>query len=158
MALLYVALGATWLPPSGRALLDAALLVSFTLVERATVVPLDNRLPAPVTGRGRTALQALCAVGVGLAGVWLLGEVMPGELTTLGWGVAASGLFLLGFAVHERWYRFVGLGVLAFTLGRLMFVDLSGLPPDQRILTFLMLGVMLLAVSYVYTRVRAPRG
>jgi hypothetical protein len=160
VTLLYVALGATWMPPSGRALLDALLLVSFTLVERAAVVPLplDGRLPAPVTGRGRTALQALCAVGAGLAGVWLLGEVMPGELTTLGWGVAASGLFLLGFAVRERWYRFVGLGVLAFTLGRLMFVDLSGLPPDQRILTFLMLGVMLLAVSYVYTRVRAPRG
>ncbi|OJH42065.1 DUF2339 domain-containing protein [Cystobacter ferrugineus] len=158
VALLYVALGATWLPPSGRALLDVALLVSFTLVERATVVPLDSRLPAPVTGRGRTTLQALCAVGVGLAGVWLLGEVMPEELTTLGWGVAASGLFLLGFTVRERWYRFVGLGVLAFTLGRLMLVDLSGLPPDQRILTFLMLGVMLLAVSYVYTRVRAPRG
>jgi uncharacterized membrane protein len=47
--------------------------------------------------------------------------------------------------------------VLAFTLGRLLFVDLSGLPPNQRILTFILLGVMLLAVSYVYTRLRGNR-
>jgi len=148
VGLLYLALGATWIPSSGRALLDAGLLVSFVLVERASVAH---------AARPPRALQPLCALGAGLAGVWLLGEVMPGELTTLAWGVAASGLFVLGFAVRERWYRFAGLGVLALTLGRLMFVDLSGLPPDQRILTFLMLGVMLLAVSYIYTRVRGQR-
>src|SRR6218665_1176839 len=148
VGLLYLALGATWIPSSGRALLDAGLLVSFVLVERASVAH---------AARPPRALQPLCALGAGLAGVWLLGEVMPGELTTLAWGVAASGLFVLGFAVRERWYRLAGLGVLALTLGRLMFVDLSGLPPDQRILTFLMLGVMLLAVSYIYTRVRGQR-
>ncbi|ATB28257.1 DUF2339 domain-containing protein [Melittangium boletus] len=149
VGLLYLALGASWLPSSGRALLDAGLLVSFILVERAAVAH---------AARPPRLLQPLCALGAGLAGVWLLGEVMPGELTTLAWGVAASGLFVLGFTVRERWYRFAGLGVLALTLGRLMFVDLSGLPPDQRILTFLMLGVMLLAVSYIYTRVRGQRG
>jgi hypothetical protein len=156
VGLLWLALGATWLPASGRALLDAGLLVAFVLVERAAVIPVA-RLPAPVEGRGRTALQASSALGAALAAVWLLGEVMSAELTTLAWGVAASGLFVLGFGVRERWYRFAGLGVLAFTLGRLMLVDLSGLPPDQRILTFLALGAMLLAVSYIYTRVRGVR-
>ncbi|HYO59636.1 DUF2339 domain-containing protein [Archangium sp.] len=156
VGILYVALGATWLPPSGRALLYAALLVSFTLVERASVAQSD-RLPPPLQGRRRDTLQFFCAAGAGLALVWLVGELMPRELTTLGWGVAAFGLFALGFAVRERWYRLVGLAVLAFTLGRLLLVDLSGLPPDQRILTFILLGVMLLAVSYVYTRLRGRR-
>lgn len=158
LLLLFGALGATWVPASGRALLDAALVVSFTLVERAAVLPLDGRLPQAARGRSRTLMQFSCALGAALAAVWLLGELMPAELTTLAWGIAASGLLLLGFSVRERWYRFAGLGVLALTLGRLMLVDLSGLPPDQRILTFLLLGVMLLAVSYIYTRVRAPRG
>lgn len=154
--ILYVALGATWLPPSGRAFLYAALLVSFTLVERLSVARSD-RLPPPVEGSHRTALQFFCAAGAGLALLWLVGELMTKDLTTLGWGVAAFGLFALGFAVRERWYRFVGLAVLAFTLGRLMLIDLAGLPPNQRILTFILLGVMLLAVSYVYTRLRGNR-
>jgi uncharacterized membrane protein len=71
--------------------------------------------------------------------------------------VAAFGLFALGFAVHERWYRLVGLAVLAVTLARLLLIDLAGLPPNQRILTFILLGVMLLAVSFVYTRLRGHR-
>lgn len=157
LGVLYVALGATWLPASGRALMDAALLVSFSLVERGAVVPVE-RLPSPLEGRRRDALQFFCAAGAGLSLLWLLGELMPKELLTLGWGVAAFGLFVLGFTLRERWYRFVGLAVLAVTLGRLLFVDLKGLPPDQRILTFLLLGVMLLAISFVYTRLRGRRG
>ncbi|HEX5752613.1 MAG TPA: DUF2339 domain-containing protein [Archangium sp.] len=158
VGILYVALVATWQVPSstGRALLDAALLVGFVLVERAAVARTE-RLPPPLEGSRRGALQFSCAAGAGLALVWLVGERMPEDLTTLGWGMAAFGLFALGFAVRERWYRFVGLAVLAFTLGRLVFVDLSGLPPDQRILTFILLGLMLLAVSYVYTRLRGNR-
>ncbi|WP_375767636.1 DUF2339 domain-containing protein [Archangium gephyra] len=157
VSVLYVALGATWqVPPSGREFLYAALLVGFTLVERAAVARTD-RLPPPPEGRRLGTLQLFCAAGAGLALLWLVGELMPKDLTTLGWGVAAFGLFALGFAVHERWYRLVGLAVLAFTLGRLLLVDLSGLPPDQRILTFILMGVMLLAVSYVYTRLRAKR-
>ncbi|WPB79071.1 DUF2339 domain-containing protein [Archangium violaceum] len=157
VGILYVALGATWqVPPTGRALLDAALLVGFALVERAAVARTD-RLPPPLEGRRRGALQFSCAAGAGLALLWLVGELMPSDLTTLGWGVAAFGLFALGFAVRERWYRLVGIAVLAFTLGRLLFVDLSGLPPNQRILTFILLGLMLLAVSYVYTRLRGNR-
>jgi hypothetical protein len=156
VGVLYVALGATWLPPSGRALLYAALVVSFALVER-TWVARAERLPPPLQGSGRTALQFFCAAGAGLALLWLVGELMPKDLTTLGWGVAAFGLFALGFAVHERWYRLVGLAVLAVTLARLLLIDLAGLPPNQRILTFILLGVMLLAVSYVYTRLRGHR-
>jgi uncharacterized membrane protein len=156
VGVLYVALGATWLPPSGRALLDAALVVSFALVERAAVARTE-RLPPPLEGSGRTALQLFCAAGAGLALLWLVGELMPKDLATLGWGVAAFGLFALGFAVRERWYRLVGLAVLAVTLVRLLFIDLAGLPPNQRILTFILLGVMLLAVSYVYTRLRGHR-
>jgi uncharacterized membrane protein len=153
VGILYVALGATWLPPSGRAVLFATLVVSFALVERASVARTD-RLPPPLEGSRRAVLQFFCAAGAGLALLWLLGELMPQELTTLGWGVAAFGLFALGFAVRERWYRLVGLAVLAVTLARLLFVDL---PPDQRPVTYILIGVMLLAVSYVYTRLRGHR-
>jgi len=156
VGLLFLALGTTGMPASGRTLLLMGLGVSFVLVERAAQTRWA-RLPPPAEGRGPTALRLACALGTGLALAWLVGERMPSGLTTLGWGVAAFLLFALGFTVRERGYRLVGLGVLAVTLGRLMLVDLAGLPPDERILTFILLGVMLLAVSYVYTRLRGPR-
>jgi hypothetical protein len=43
-------------------------------------------------------------------------------------------------------------------LGRLLIVDLSRLPIGQRVITFILLGVMLLAVSYTYTRLRDRKG
>ncbi|MFP2912514.1 DUF2339 domain-containing protein, partial [Pyxidicoccus sp. 3LFB2] len=60
----------------------------------------------------------------------------------------------LGFAVRERWYRLAALAVLGLALLRLLVVDLGNLPADQRVLTFILLGVMLLVVSYTYTRLR----
>jgi uncharacterized membrane protein len=156
VGLLFLALGATGMPASGRALLLGGLGVSFVLLERAAQARLA-RLPPPTEGRGQTALRLACALGTGLALAWLVGEQLPSGLTTLGWGVAAFLLFGLGFTVRERGYRLVGLGVLAVTLGRLLLVDLAGLPPDERILTFILLGVMLLAVSYVYTRLRGKQ-
>ncbi|WP_434383069.1 DUF2339 domain-containing protein [Melittangium boletus] len=148
VGLLFLALGATWLPPTGRAGLNAGLLVAFVIVERLSVA--RARQPRP-------SLQALCALGAGFATVWMLGDVLPPALVTLAWGLAASLLFLLGFTVRERWYRFAGLGVLGLALARLLFVDLSGLPPNQRILTFLVLGALLLAVSFIYTRTRGQK-
>ena len=96
--------------------------------------------------------------GAALALVWLVGEWMPQGLTTLGWVVAAFGMFTVGFALRERRYRLAGLGVLALALGRLLLVDLARLPTNQRIITFILLGVILLAISYTYTRLRDRKG
>lgn len=83
---------------------------------------------------------------------------MPEGLVTLGWVIAAFLLFGVGFAVRERWYRLAALAGLGLALGRLVLVDVAKLPPDQRVLTFILLGVMLLLISYTYTRVRDRRG
>jgi uncharacterized membrane protein len=90
--------------------------------------------------------------------VWLVGEWMPSGLATLGWVVAAFGMFAVGFALRERRYRLAGLGGLALALGRLILVDLAKLPIGQRVLTFILLGVMLLVISYTYTRLRDRKG
>lgn len=156
LAILGVALVACDLFTPGRVLPLAVLFVAFILVERVDSL----RVPGwpETTGLDGSALKAACAGGAGLALLGLVGGQMPKGLITLGWGVAASGLFIVGFAVRERWYRFAGLGVLALALGRLLVVDLARLPADQRILTFILLGVMLLLISYVYTRLRDRRG
>jgi uncharacterized membrane protein len=45
-------------------------------------------------------------------------------------------------------------GALLLAMGRLFLFDLAGLPTDQRIITFILLGVALLTLSFAYTRLR----
>ena len=157
LLILCTALGACYVFVPKQALLYAALLAAFVLAERASVLPLPRMGPmGTVDGEG--LLRPLGAAGAGLALVGLVGAWMPPGLTTLGWVVAAFGLFGLGFAVRERWYRLAALAVLGFALLRLLWVDMASLPINQRILTFILLGVMLLVISYTYTRLRDRKG
>ncbi len=157
VAILFTALGTCEVLTPDRMLLFAALFLFFVFVERAGVAPWPGKT-RPEAHRGDSVLQAACAAGAGLALVGFVGGWMPQGLVTLGWVVAAFGLFALGFGVRERWYRLAALAVLGLALLRLLVVDLAGLPADQRILTFILLGVMLLVISYTYTRLRGRQG
>lgn len=156
--ILFTALGTCEVLTPGRTLLLAALFVAFVLVERAGSAMWPGRPPVEGGQRADTLLQAACAAGAGLALLGLVGGLMPEGLVTLGWVVAAFGLFALGFAVRERWYRLAALALLGLALVRLLVVDLANLPADQRVLTFILLGVMLLVISYTYTRLRDRKG
>ncbi|MFP2957323.1 DUF2339 domain-containing protein [Myxococcus sp. 1LA] len=157
LLILCVALGACFFLVPKHALLYAALLAAFVLTERAHLLPLPH-MAALGSSDGERLLRPLGAAGTGLALVGLVGAWMPKGLTTLGWVVAAFGLFGLGFAVRERWYRLAALAVLGLALLRLLLVDMASLPTNQRILTFILLGVMMLVISYTYTRLRDRKG
>ncbi|AKQ66615.1 hypothetical protein A176_003527 [Myxococcus hansupus] len=153
MLILFTALGTCYFFIPKQALLQAVLLAAFVLAERVHVLPLPTLMASrPHATEG--LLHAAGAAGAGLALVGLVSAWMPSGLTTLGWVVAAFGLFALGFALRERWYRLAALAVLAFALLRLLLVDLARLPTNQRIVTFILLGVMMLVISYTYTRLR----
>ena len=80
-------------------------------------------------------------------------EVRSG-LVTLAWGVEALGVFSLALLVKERSYRLSGLGLLLLCVAKIVVLDVWGLAPRDRYLTFIVLGSALLAVSYLYTRYR----
>jgi uncharacterized membrane protein len=153
VAILLVGLGASQLTAVKTPGVLAAAFACFLLVERLGGFR-PAWLPPPEAFRGQGVLQSVCAAGAGLSLLWLTGQEMPAGLVTLGWAVTALGLFAVGFAFHERRYRFVGLAGLALAMGRLLLVDLSRLPTDQRVLTFILLGVILLVISYTYTRLK----
>lgn len=71
---------------------------------------------------------------------------------TVVWSVVALILLAAGFALRERAYRLGGLAVLALAIGRIFFVDVWALETIYRILSFLTLGVVLLALGYLYNR------
>lgn len=67
-------------------------------------------------------------------------------------GILSAVMILLGFAFGHKTERMGGMGLLALTLGRVVFVDLSGLDIVFKIITLIILGVLFLGVSYVYNR------
>ena len=62
------------------------------------------------------------------------------------------GMVGLGFAVRERLARLLGLGILSTCTLKLFIWDLRGLQGLPRVASFIALGVVLITVSFVYTR------
>ncbi len=80
-------------------------------------------------------------------------EVSKG-MVTVAWGVEAVAIFLIALWVGQRSYRLSGLGLLLLCVGKIVVLDVWGLQPRDRYLTFIVLGAALLGVSFLYTRYR----
>ncbi|MNX20165.1 hypothetical protein D3C86_501020 [compost metagenome] len=65
-----------------------------------------------------------------------------------------SGALLLAFGVRRkrRWFRLLALGVLGVTALKVFLFDLSSLDTPLRILSFGGLGIVLIAISWLYSR------
>jgi uncharacterized membrane protein len=70
------------------------------------------------------------------------------------WAVYAAALVGIGFARKLAALRWMGLLVFALTLGKVFLVDMAQLEPVYRIGSFLVLGALLVAASYLYQRAR----
>ena len=84
----------------------------------------------------------------------LLALEMRHGMVTLSWGVEGVAVFLLALWLSERSFRLSGLGLLLLCVGKIIVVDVWRLNPRDRYLTFIVLGIALLLVSYLYTRNR----
>jgi hypothetical protein len=79
---------------------------------------------------------------------------VSGKMLTMAWAVEGAVLLAAGFVLRERHVRFTGLGLLAACVVKLFFYDFATLDTPYRIASFLVLGVLLIAGSWVYTRFR----
>lgn len=97
--------------------------------------------------------QFLFFIAVGLLTA-LLGIEMRHGMVTLAWGIEGLLVFLLALRIGERSFRLTGLGLLLLCAGKILVVDVWRLDPQDRYLTFIVLGAALLLVSFLYTRNR----
>jgi uncharacterized membrane protein len=74
---------------------------------------------------------------------------------SVAWALYAAALIGLGFRRHDVDLRWAGLAAFALTLAKVFLVDMADLAAAYRIGSFLVLGVLLLAASYLYQRKRA---
>ncbi|MGB2822022.1 MAG: DUF2339 domain-containing protein, partial [Phycisphaerae bacterium] len=68
------------------------------------------------------------------------------------WAVYATALIVLGFVRSSRAARYLALVLFAVTLGKVFLVDMAKVEAVYRILSFLSLGTLLLAGSWLYHR------
>ena len=95
--------------------------------------------------------EAVFALGLFLLVLTIYQYVNPLWIS-LSSGIASVALIVTGFINGNKTERLGGMGLLALTLARVVFVDLAGLEIIFKIITLIVLGALFLGVSYIYNR------
>jgi uncharacterized membrane protein len=128
-----------------RILITAAVVASFFAAEL-----LAPRPPRGVEAHARFLFSWLAAALLAL----LLHHEVSGHLLTVAWGIQGLGLLFAGFPLRERPMRLAGLALLLVCVLKLFLFDLRNLDMPFRVLSFVVLGVILIGVSFFYSRYR----
>ena len=70
------------------------------------------------------------------------------------WMVYGGAMLVVGLWRRNKLLRMMALGLLSITIVKVFFFDLASLERLYRIISFIVLGVILLAVSFLYQRLR----
>ena len=103
--------------------------------------------------RGGHARLYYSLLGTGVVSALLYREV-SGSGRTVAWGIEGLALLASGFPLRDRVLRVSGLALLLFCILKLFLYDLSYLDTLPRIFSFIVLGLILVGVSWIYTRFR----
>ncbi|MEI8386349.1 MAG: DUF2339 domain-containing protein [Verrucomicrobiota bacterium] len=134
----------TMLESSGRwPSLVAVGLLAATAVSGRLVSGDDRFIKIP------SRILAVAATLLSWAWVTFFHDPLP---LTAAWALLALAGFVAGFLLRDRIFRLGGLGILALALGRIILFDVWGLELPLRVLSFLVLGGVLLLLGYLYNR------
>ena len=92
-------------------------------------------------------------LGTALTTILLFYQV-SGKMLTVSWGIEGAILLAAGFLLRERMLRLPGLTLLLGCILKLFLWDLRHLDTLPRIFSFIVLGLILVGVSWVYSRFR----
>jgi len=152
------------------ALLVAALCYALRLYSRATKFEETARVvPALVVAANLLAVVALSAEASG----YFAARSGPEELTgaaardlrlarelslSVVWALYGGALLAYGHLRRRRLPRLLALALLGLTTLKVFFWDLASLDRIYRIISFVVLGLILLAVSYLYQKTQRAAG
>jgi uncharacterized membrane protein len=112
-----------------------------------------SRVDALADWLDRRAAVTLSTWATLLMAVFLLFEI-SGRWLTVAWGLQGVALLASGLILHARGLRLGGLALLGLCLGKLFFYDLAELDTLFQIFSFIILGTLMIAVSFAYSRYR----
>ncbi len=133
---------------SGRILTGTLVVACFYAAHLLT--PRRTAEDRSIERHARLYFSMLASV---LLAVLLFYEV-SGSMLTVAWGIEGIALLLAGFPLSDRVFRLSGLALFLVCVLKLFLYDLRHLETMYRILSFIVLGLMLVSVSWIYTRFR----
>ncbi|HEV3470053.1 MAG TPA: DUF2339 domain-containing protein [Pyrinomonadaceae bacterium] len=146
---------------TGFALVVAACAFAARLYEKSERVGERERALAPVLVASAhvLAVVALSAEASGYFSSRMRAGEAAGDLElarqlslSVVWALYGGALFAAGRVRRSRLLRVMALALLGLTTLKVFFWDLSSLDRAYRIVSFVVLGLILLAVSYLYQR------
>jgi membrane protein implicated in regulation of membrane protease activity/uncharacterized membrane protein len=126
-------------------------LLTFVLSERLFIV-LQRQESLP--SKGEDLLRSLLAATFAAFGLLGFTVYMSPEYATPAWLALAATTVLLGVIFRESRYRWISMALFAASVGRAFAYDLRKLPLEYQFLSFAMLGILLLIISWGYSRYR----
>lgn len=88
---------------------------------------------------------------------YALYHLVPRAYVSLSWVGIAGFYYLMNLIVRKQKYRWMGHLTLILTVLYVVIIGIGQLEPAYRIVSFLVLGTVLLVVSLVFTRIRNRR-
>jgi len=79
-------------------------------------------------------------------------HAFPPSYITVSWIFAALLFFIVGRLINNIKYRWLAIGILVVSSVKLIFVDLSDIDIGFRVLVFLLLAIISISVSILYTK------
>jgi len=109
-----------------------------------------------LTGETQAAFSqaSRAAAAVGDEAAALRADRQGGLALSVLWTALATGLLAAGLGLRSRPLFYAAYGLFAVTAGKVVLVDLATLPTLYRMLSFLALGVLLLAGAWLNLRFR----
>ena len=98
------------------------------------------------------SLLAPLFYGSSLLLVWTIVERVNDTWVSVALGCAGVVLFVCGFLIREKVFRHAGFIIFGLTLGKVILVDLAELAIIYKIISFIVVGILFLGVSFLYTR------
>lgn len=108
-------------------------------------------LPEPFTGALRHPEQWFFFAPFGMMLIALAVKLSSGHIT-IAWSLLGLGTFLFALVVGERSFRLAGLVLLLISVAKILLMDVWKLSTPDKFTTLIILGIALIAVSFLYTR------
>ena len=121
--------------------------------ERTELASATSGLVRPVAWIDLRSTQITNGLAIALTALLFFYSVSS-NLLTIAWAVEGLAVTAAGFLLRERTLRLSGLGLVVLCLVKGIVIDLAGIDPIFRIVSFIVLGAILVGISFAYTRYR----
>jgi hypothetical protein len=126
--------------------IDFIIAISLFYLSAAVISGLKDK-----TGEDRSLLNFYTWAGSLAGGLIILLEIRDYWITVC-WAVFGASLLLIGFWRQGRQLRYQGLALIMLTIIKVFFYDTRELSTIYRTISFMVLGVILLALSFLYNK------